>query len=196
MSINSVFSVEAMHENVYGNNIFKGQRNKLSMRSCTSLRVALLALIGTAFFSFPCHANAQFTTVFNLPPDPNIGDDQTIGSDTQLNLFEGGSIGNHFRAGAADGTDTNIELNVEGGTIGDYLTLDGDVRLNLSEGAIGHRAAINGGLVLMSGGMIGDGFTLHGSSSLLFSGGVIGTGLRIQDNSSGANCGRVHRRCF
>lgn len=41
----------------------------------------------------PSRVQGQFTTVLNIPPDPDIGDYQSIGSDTQLNLSNGGSIG-------------------------------------------------------------------------------------------------------
>jgi hypothetical protein len=49
----------------------------------------------------PNVARAQFTTIINVPP--NIGNDQSIGSDTQLNVSAGGSIGYSFDAGAVDG---------------------------------------------------------------------------------------------
>jgi len=34
-------------------------------------------------------AHAEFTTILNLPPDPDIGFNQWIDSDTQLNLADG-----------------------------------------------------------------------------------------------------------
>jgi len=38
-------------------------------------------------------ARGQFTTILNIPPDPDIGDNKSIGSNTQLNLFDGGKVG-------------------------------------------------------------------------------------------------------
>jgi hypothetical protein len=69
----------------------------MSNRGCWSRRVVL---------SFACYcciatatASAQFTTVLNIPPDPNIGYSQSIGAGTQLNLFDDGSVGTFFSPG-------------------------------------------------------------------------------------------------
>jgi hypothetical protein len=43
-------------------------------------------------------AAAQFTTVIDAPPTV-IGSNQSIGSDTQLNVLPGGSVGLSFDAG-------------------------------------------------------------------------------------------------
>ena len=62
---------------------------------------------------------ANFSTVVDVDsPANSIGSDQSIGSDVQLNLFAGGTIGPFFSAGAADGSSSNVEVNVFGGTTG------------------------------------------------------------------------------
>src|SRR5690606_34943106 len=60
---------------------------------------------------------AQFSTVIDVPPSI-MGDDQAIGSDTQLNVFAGGEVGSNFHAGAEDFSSTNVQVNVLGGTVG------------------------------------------------------------------------------
>ena len=60
-------------------------------------------------------AYGDFTTILDIPPDPDIGDNQSIASHTQLNLFDGGAIGSSFDAGAFDGTSTRVEVNNSGG---------------------------------------------------------------------------------
>ena len=49
--------------------------------------VLLCALI--VWHQFASVAYAQFTTILNIPPDPDIGDNQSIDSNTQLNLSDG-----------------------------------------------------------------------------------------------------------
>ena len=65
-----------------------------------------LVLIGLTLFASPVAAQvfdsgpsdpALFDTVINVPTDPNIGADESIGGDgltTQLNLSDGGDVGN------------------------------------------------------------------------------------------------------
>ncbi len=60
---------------------------------------------------------SNFTTVIDIPPAV-IGDDESIGSDTQMNVSEGGSVGERFVAGVPAGDSTNIEVNLSGGSIG------------------------------------------------------------------------------
>ena len=70
------------------------------------------AVINIAVFAtFPADA----ATIINVPPEVAPA---SIGSDTQLNLFDTGSIQRIFNAGASDGSSTNVELNIYGGTVG------------------------------------------------------------------------------
>jgi len=76
-------------------------------------RLSFICLFTIAFLHCACNdAVAQFTTILNIPPDPNVGDGVVIGSNTQLNLSGGGSIGINsvFDAGS--------QANIYGGTIG------------------------------------------------------------------------------
>ena len=75
-------------------------------------------------------AQAQFDTVINLPeaptnPNPSgfsgnsIGDNAEIFSNTQLNVSDGGSVGDFLNLSASDPSSSNIEVNISGGTIGE-----------------------------------------------------------------------------
>ncbi len=120
-------------------------------------------------------AIAQFSTVLNIPPGPNIGDDQSIGTDTQLNLADGGSIGEDFLVGASDGSVTNAELNVTGGLI------DGGLHIR------------SGGIANVSGGTIESGFTVSNDGAANISGGLLEGRLHAvngsQVNISGGSIG-------
>ena len=59
---------------------------------------------------------ALFTTVINLPPDPDIGNRESIDAGTQLNVDDGGSVGFDFAANSGS------EVNISGGTIGSNFT--------------------------------------------------------------------------
>jgi hypothetical protein len=74
---------------------------------------------------------AQFDTIINVPPDRPPGE---IESNTQLNLFDGGSI-TRLDAGPS-GNGTNIEVNVFGGT-GFVIWAYRGSRLDISGGVIG-----------------------------------------------------------
>ncbi|MEM7625018.1 MAG: hypothetical protein AAF333_05265 [Planctomycetota bacterium] len=122
----------------------------------------------------------------------------SIGSDTQLNLYEGGSLPadfsfdglnaefNIFGGSVGDNAvlSTNVnsvigvtlELNVFGGSIGDNLrVLLGE--LNITGGSIGDDFSA-GGDVYMAGGTIGDRFTLSRGDTLDISGGTVGEDFR------------------
>ena len=96
--------------------------------------VATLTLTLTAGIA----AARTFTTVLNIGTDPNAGvmfdgssvgggvgfvsldnlSGNVLGSDGQLNLFNGGSILNGFNVGPTDFTGSNIEVNIFGGNVG------------------------------------------------------------------------------
>ena len=88
----------------------------------TCSHMCLLGLLGLTLFASPLAAQvfdsgpsdpALFDNVRNVPTDPDIGDDAGIGGSSsptvQLNIFDGGLIGNDFRASA------NAEVNISGG---------------------------------------------------------------------------------
>lgn len=144
--------------------------------------VAFLALISPIRT-----AQGQFTIVINVPPEfaPS-----SIFSDTQLNVFEGGSIGNSFRAGQADGTSTNVEVNIFGGSVGSGFGANGGSTVNISGGTIGGSFFVNsGGLVNITGGSIGNSFSANDGSVVNISGGLVGTSLCSGCGNLNANSG-------
>ncbi len=118
-------------------------------------------------------ALGQFTTVLNIPPDPNItGSFQSIGSNTQLNLLTGGFIGENFAAGARDGTSTNVEMNIFGGSVAmGFVALKSTV--NISGGDVGISFGIGNSTVNMSGGWLRN-FNADDNSLVNISGGLVG----------------------
>ena len=60
--------------------------------------------------------SSLFDTVFNIPDDPDFGSGSflvaPVGGTAQLNLSEGGAIGNVFN------TIREVEINISGGTVG------------------------------------------------------------------------------
>jgi len=163
-------------------------------------------------------ASGQFTTVLNIPPDPNIGDRQSIGSNTQLNLFTGGSIGLGFDAGTTNGGPSynvevniigglvgrffeaaeNTTVNISGGTVGDDLHARLGSIVNITGGSVGDDSATSGGIVNISGGLIGRSFESASSSSVVnISGGSVGVGFKAGNystvNISGGSVGDLFR---
>ena len=127
--------------------------------------------------------------VINVPPTV-IGDNQSIGSDTTLNVFDGGVVGDGFQAGLGDGSSNNIEVNISGGEIGTSFLLGKNSIANISGGTIdrGFRAD-QGSIVNVSGGEIKDVITLSGSTANI-SGGDVGGDLKAFSsmiNISGGN---------
>ena len=92
-------------------------------------------------------AQAQFDTIINLPeaptnPNPSgfsgnsIGDNAEIFSNTQLNVSDGGSVGNFLNLSASDPSSSNIEVNISGGTIGDGFESGFGSTVNISGGTV------------------------------------------------------------
>jgi hypothetical protein len=112
-----------------------------------------------------------FATVINDPPTP-VASFANILADTQLNVFNGGTVGDgvNLAVGAGAG---NVELNVYGGSVGQELLLGSLAKVNVFGGSIGRRIGTsNGTVVNISGGSIADGFGARGAVNM--TGGSIG----------------------
>ena len=120
-------------------------------------------------------AQAQFTTIIDVPPQSAP---LSIGSDTQLNLLDGGLLGEFFSAGAADGTSTNIEVNILGGGVGSEFGANGGATVNISGGYVSSGFdANNGSIVNITGGVVAQ--SLHATGSQVnISGGSVDDGAR------------------
>lgn len=145
----------------------------------------LLALVAESL-------RAEFTTVINLPADPVPF---TVGSDTQLNVLVGGTLPDHFNAGLANGTSTNVEVNVEGGTVGYLFDAYGGSTVNVRSGTVGTTfRAHPGSLLHVSGGTVGNGAQAYPGSTVLVDGGRIsrlsafaGSQVNISSGSLGSS---------
>ena len=92
-------------------------------------------------------ACAQFTTVINVPPDAAPA---VVGSNTQVNVLEGGIVDQSafatIQVGAQDGSSTNAELNVTGGDLRAIAEVYAGGVLNvwagLSPGSIGRTSGV------------------------------------------------------
>ena len=79
-------------------------------------------------------AKGQFTTIINVPPDVAPS---SIGSDTQLNLFQGIALRFVFSRRASDGTSSNVEVNITGGSVGIFFDANSGSVVNISGGSVG-----------------------------------------------------------
>ena len=141
--------------------------------------------VAAALFFLNRAASGQFTTVLDLPPDPNIGDDQSIGSDTQVSIHDGGFVGERFQVGATDGSSTNIEVNLSGGQIGGALKAYGGSVFNVSGGTIGVSAdAFAGSVFNFSGGVVDRDFEARSGSQINVSGGTFRASFIAQAGSA------------
>ncbi len=122
-------------------------------------------------------ASGQFTTVIDVPPDVAPG---SIGSDTQVNLFAGGALGDGFEMGASDGSSTNLELNIFGGTVGmDFQSYGGVV--NIRGGLFnGDNHRFRNTTVSVLDGSLGSDFWIEDGSVIHVLGGTVGNDLIIE----------------
>lgn len=98
--------------------------------------------------------------VYDLPPF-SVGSDESIGSNTTLNLYDGGVVGQSFSAGSFGQTSSQLEINLAGGSIDSFFS------------------AYDGAVVEVTGGNIGGSATAYSGSQIHVSAGSIGSGLEI-----------------
>jgi|GEM_PF-3390217 len=160
----------------------KPQRNFLSL-VFTCFLVAWLS--GQTGFSHAQSDPSNFTTVIDAPPTI-IGQNESISSNTQLNVSEDDDVrfevGAHFSAG--NESSTNIEINVSGGGVNFDFAANNGAMVNLSGGFIGVRSAANfGSIVNISGGQVSNQFNSNSGSTVNISGGKVGA---VFDANSGS----------
>src|SRR3954462_10938565 len=146
----------------------------------TRLFNSLLGLLVAIFWSAPLLA--QFTTVINVPPDPAP---TLIGSNTQLNLFTGGTLVFGLNVGSSSGGSTNVEFNMSGGLSNNLLNAYSGSTVNISGGSfLGLIDANNGSTMNISGGTIGAGFDANSGSTVNILGGRIGADFDANSGST------------
>lgn len=125
---------------------------------------------------------AQFSTVINVPPDPAP---TSIGSNTQLNLYTGGTLVFGLGVGSSAGGSTNVEFNMSGGLSNNLLNAYSGSTVNISGGSfLGLIDANNGSTMNISGGTIGAGFDANSGSTVNISGGRIGADFDANSGST------------
>ena len=128
------------------------------------LRFAVLtALAGCSFLSNLASAQTLPSGVINVPPT-SVGSGESIGSNTTLNVLDGGRVRYGFEAGVGDGPTTNVVVNISGGTV------------------FGGFNAYDQTLVNITGGQTNSNLTAHDFSEVNVSGGQVGQ-LNARDNS-------------
>jgi hypothetical protein len=149
---------------------------------CRSLLAILAALVCIAaiLLLMSSEATAQFATIINVPPDPAPN---SISSDTQLNVFDGGVIGHGFQAGAWFTSD-NIEVNIHGGSVGIGFEVYTGTQMNIFNGSVGFNLkARDGSKINISGGSLGHLFHAFDGSEVMISGGIVGWGFQAYEGS-------------
>jgi hypothetical protein len=123
----------------------------LFLRCPSALSILMVAIIAS-------HALGQFATIINVPPDPAPG---SIGSNTQVNLFDGGvlpsSLGASLHVGDPNGSSTNVEVNILGGEVGELFNANDGSVVNISGGSVGDFFFARNSTVNISGGRVGRG---------------------------------------
>ena len=153
-------------------------------------RLGLLSLGSVLALSSGVSAQV-FDTVINLPADGEIEDFEFIVDGTQVNVLSEGFVGSDVLA------DSGSEVNVSGGTVGEFFTTSGDVNIsggtvgeffktfgnvNISGGSVGFDfIAEFGSEVNISGGAVSGFFTTFGEVNI--SGGTVGDGFSAFDGS-------------
>lgn len=131
-------------------------------------------------------AGGQFTTTLNVPPDSAT---RSIGSNTQLNLRDGGAIGPSFNAGRPAGGSINVEVNIFGGSAGSLFQAHSGSTVNILGGSVADLFfAFDGSTVNFAGGSIGDDFNAFTGSSINIVGGEFRLdGARVEGLDSVGN---------
>ncbi len=161
----------------------------------TSRRFAIAVSLLGSWCMAQTGAAQVFTTIINVPPDVASA---SIGSDTQLNLFDNGAIGDLFDAGARDGTSTNVEVNISGGTVGPSFFANSNSQVNITGGIFQDGFFANtGSNVSISGGRVGSFISISGSTVTIIgdefiSGGVPVAGLNVPGDSVFFRNGSLH----
>ena len=152
-----------------------------------------LTLLGSALLTSRASAQvfnsgpsdpALFSTVINLPPDPNISDFEGIADGTQLNVADGGSVGVDFHAGFGS------EVNISGGAVGGGFQASGS-EVNISGGSVeGIIFASSSSKVNVSGGSL-ESILASSGSAVNFSGGTAGTVFATSETVANISGGTV-----
>ena len=100
----------------------------------------------------------------------NLGGD-VLGSDNQLNVFDGGEVLSGFQTGEPNGLGSNVEVNLAGGTLGDDFLAGPGTTVNISGGAVGDRLIAGESTTFnITGGSVGESFAAGFGTTINVSG--------------------------
>lgn len=150
--------------------------NQLIRVSQFSLARCIVCCIGiSALLTSPTLAQVDgpFDTIVNLPGDETIITGAAfefiggaVGETTQLNVSDGGTVGNDFDARVGG------EVNVDGGTVGARFEAAAGSEVNILSGSVGGSFQAQGdSQVNISGGNVGDSLESNAGSEVNISGG-------------------------
>lgn len=166
-------------------------------------RLRIPAIVGLSLCTLSFPVSGAFTTIINVPPD--LGDSVTLNDNTQLNITNGGSVGDFLGTSSFGVPAVNIEINLIDGSIGSAADFFGDVTINISGGTIVDFSGDNGvtlnvsdgvagtdisrvggfgaaSVVNLTGGQLGAFFDIDPGATLNVSGGSFGEKLEIFGN--------------
>lgn len=151
-----------------------------------NLHYSLLRLTALALLAGYAIRAQAFDTIINLPDDPAPG---SVGSNTQLNVWEAGHLPSSFLAPFQAGSSrspysSNVEVNIAGGTVGPFLRANRSSVVTLSSGSIDRGFdATPGSKVTIAGGSVGEFFAVWDDSVADVVGGVVGDNFEANDGS-------------
>ena len=137
--------------------------------------------------TLPATVAAQFNTVIEYPRDAPLScSGISLGSNTQLNVFDDAEICDFFEIGASDGSGTNVEVNFNGGIVrgGTSTQVNAGSTLNINGGIILAAAQFDNGrldspfqaqagsIVNIEGGTV-ESLTPNAGSSININGGFV-----------------------
>jgi hypothetical protein len=137
----------------------------------------------------PSSAEEPFVNVIDVnSPETSLGNELSIGAQTQLNLMDGGSIGTEFSAGSSSSLGPDIEVNISGGTMGDDFRAYNDAVVNISGGTAADVFMLGNSTANISGGNVGFLRVFSGAANM--TGGTVG-GFRVNEGTLDISGGTV-----
>jgi hypothetical protein len=153
------------------------RRNPVKVSTATGIALYLLLTASSQSQTLP-------SGIIDVPPLA-IGNIQGVGSNTTVNIGEGGTVGYRFYAGLFGTPNTDVEVNVTGGTIGDIFSANAGSTVNISGGRFGATFTANSGSTInLMGGVIGNNYLAFAGSSTNISGGTLSDGYHGQLGST------------
>jgi hypothetical protein len=123
---------------------------------------ALLVSVAAWFSALSAGGQTIPAGTYDVPPLV-VGDNESIGSNTTLNIYQAGAVAQNFSAGVSGQNGVDLVVNLAGGMIGDGFTARKGAVVNVSAGSIGSNATAGiGSHLRLTGGTVGYGLRVAG----------------------------------